>query len=100
MFNAQNPLVTDWPWEIMESLDNGWISSWVTDQVDGDCLIQQGIQEEQRHGREDENSVTGNETGLQHQKPSNQMNQVIKLRKKSYNYFKKLNYEVKETIGW
>lgn len=36
--------------------------------------------------REDENSVTGNETGLQHQKPSNQMNQVITLRKRSYNY--------------
>ena len=60
--------------------------------------------------REDENSVTGNETGLQHQKLSNQMNQVIKLRKRSYNYFstylfcliaeKKLNYEAKETIGW
>ena len=50
--------------------------------------------------REDENRVTGNETGLQHQKLSNQMNQVIKLRKRSYNYFKKLNYEAKETIGW
>ena len=46
-----------------------------------------------------ESAFIANEDGLQHRKPDNQMNHIIKLKERNDSYCKKLDYEEYEIIG-